>query len=137
MGRDAPPSGKTRVPRPTSCVRPIRISPCALSVDQRLQIEPAHMIGEGTDVTGRGSIHFAGSKELDLAADGQADLRLLGALDPNLSVEDRACTGVRAKPATPIRVDAPELRVNPGDQGYSSDPYGGRAVPCSTLTWIL
>src|SRR5437773_11509778 len=46
---------------------------------------------------------------------------LLGriALDPNLSLEDRACTGVRAEPATPIRVDAPEPRVNPGDQGYS------------------
>ena len=66
--------------------------------DQTLQIEPAHMIGEGTDVTGRGSIHFAGSKELDLAADGQADLKLLGALDPNLSssgltTHPRECDG--------------------------------------------
>ena len=52
---------------------------------QMLQINPAHMVGEGTDLTGQGSIHFAGSKELDLAADGQADLKLLGVLDPNLT----------------------------------------------------
>ena len=52
---------------------------------QRLQLEPLHLIGEGTDVTAHGSIHLAGPKELDLAAEGQADLKLFGALDPNLT----------------------------------------------------
>jgi len=59
--------------------------------------------------------------------------RLVGnvALDPYLSVEDQACTGERADLATPVRVDDdPQLRVNPGDEGHSTDPYGGRAVPC-------
>src|SRR5438876_9090088 len=54
------------------------------------------------------------------------------ALDPNLYVEDYACTGLRLELSTPIRVEDPELRVNPGDQGHSSDAYGGRAVPCIT-----
>ncbi|TMA77736.1 MAG: 5'-methylthioadenosine/S-adenosylhomocysteine nucleosidase [Deltaproteobacteria bacterium] len=54
------------------------------------------------------------------------------ALDPNLYVEDLACTGLRSELSTPIRVEDPELRVNPGDEGYSSDPYGGRPVPCFT-----
>ncbi len=54
------------------------------------------------------------------------------ALDPNLYVEDHACTGLRSELSTPIRVEDPELRVNPGDEGHSSDPYGGRAVPCIT-----
>jgi nucleoside phosphorylase len=61
--------------------------------------------------------------------------RLVGtvALDPNLSVEDQACTGVRAELSTPVRVDeGPQLRINRGDEGHSSDPYGGRAVPCFT-----
>jgi len=60
--------------------------------------------------------------------------RLVGnvALDPNLYLEDRGCTGARLEPATPVHVDPPELRVNFGDEGYSSDPYGGRAVPCVT-----
>ncbi len=48
-------------------------------------IAPLHMVGEGTDVTGQGSIQFAGSRELDLAADGQADLKLLGGLDSQLT----------------------------------------------------
>ena len=52
------------------------------------------------------------------------------ALDANLSVEDKACTGLRSAPSTPVRVEDPELRINPGDEGHSSDPYGGRAVPC-------
>jgi nucleoside phosphorylase len=61
-------------------------------------------------------------------------LRLPGnvALDPNLYVEDYACTGLRSELSTPIRVEDPELRVNRGDEGHSTDPYGGRAVPCIT-----
>src|SRR5437870_9580351 len=60
--------------------------------------------------------------------------RLAGnvALDPNLHVEDYACTGLRSDLSTPIRVEDPELRVNRGDEGHSSDPYGDRAVPCIT-----
>ena len=52
---------------------------------QTIQIEPAHLVGEGTDLTGNGSLHFAGSKEIQLNADGHADLKLLGSLDPNLT----------------------------------------------------
>ena len=33
---------------------------------QTAYIEPAHMVGEGTDVVGHGSIQFAGAQELDL-----------------------------------------------------------------------
>src|SRR5438128_613597 len=61
--------------------------------------------------------------------------RLAGnvALDPNLRVEDYACTGLRSDLSTPIRVEEdPELRINRGDEGHSSDPYGDRAVPCIT-----
>ncbi|HET6180898.1 MAG TPA: translocation/assembly module TamB domain-containing protein [Candidatus Sulfotelmatobacter sp.] len=53
--------------------------------DQTAHIEPTHMIGEGTDVTGHGSISWGGSQDLDLAADGQIDLKLLDSLDPDLT----------------------------------------------------
>lgn len=53
--------------------------------DQIAHIETAHLVGEGTDIVGHGSIHFAGAQELDLAADGQIDLRLLGSTVPNLT----------------------------------------------------
>jgi translocation and assembly module TamB len=53
--------------------------------EQTIHIEPTHLVGEGTDVTGQGSIQFAGSRELDLAADGQIDLKLLGGVVPDMS----------------------------------------------------
>jgi translocation and assembly module TamB len=53
--------------------------------DQTIYIEPTHLIGEGTDVVGHGSIQLASPNRLDLAADGQADLRLAGSLYPDLT----------------------------------------------------
>jgi translocation and assembly module TamB len=48
-------------------------------------IEPARMVGEGTDLTGHGSIGFAGAKALDLSADGQIDLKLTGGFNPDVT----------------------------------------------------
>ncbi len=53
--------------------------------DQTIHIEPGHLVGEGTDVVGHGSIHFAGGQELDLSADGQIDLKFLGSMVPDLT----------------------------------------------------
>jgi len=57
---------------------------------QTIHVDRAHMIGEGTDLTGRGSIHFAGAQEIDLAADGQAQMKLLGSIDSNLTASGLA-----------------------------------------------
>ena len=48
-------------------------------------IDPAHMVGEGTDITGQGTIGFAGNRPLELAADGQADLKLLAGINPDIT----------------------------------------------------
>ncbi len=53
--------------------------------EQTAHIERSHFVGDGTDIVGSGSIHFAGRKELDIAADGQLDLKLLGSFIPNLT----------------------------------------------------
>jgi translocation and assembly module TamB len=53
--------------------------------DQTIHIQPTHMVGEGTDVTGQGSIQFAGGRYLNLQADGQIDLKLLAGLDPDIT----------------------------------------------------
>ncbi|MGH7860146.1 MAG: hypothetical protein ACREQY_22700, partial [Candidatus Binatia bacterium] len=51
-------------------------------------------------------------------------------LDPYLPVEDAACTGEHFDALrTPIRVEV-DPQIRPGGVGASSDPYGGRAVPC-------
>ena len=52
---------------------------------QTIHIAPSHLVGEGTDVTGHGSIQFTGPRQLDLTGDGQANLALLGGFDPNLT----------------------------------------------------
>ncbi len=52
---------------------------------QTVHIAQTHMVGEGTDITGSGSINFAASRELDLTADGQVDLKLLGSIDSDVT----------------------------------------------------
>ena len=52
---------------------------------QTAHIEPLHMVGEGTDVTGQGSIGFSGAQDLDLTADGQVDLKLLSTALPDFT----------------------------------------------------
>jgi translocation and assembly module TamB len=51
----------------------------------RFQIEPLHMVGEGTDVTGGGWIGLRAPDDLDLTTDGKLDLKLLTSLDSNIS----------------------------------------------------
>lgn len=53
--------------------------------DQTIHIEQTHLIGEGTDIVGHGSIQLADPHVLNLAADGQADLKLASTLDPDLT----------------------------------------------------
>ena len=52
---------------------------------QTIHIAPTHLVGEGTDITGQGSIQFTGPEQIDLAADGHANLNLLGSFAPDLT----------------------------------------------------
>lgn len=58
--------------------------------DRTLQIPETHLVGEGTDVTGHGAIYYADAHRLDITADGQVDLRLLGGIDRNLTAGGQA-----------------------------------------------
>jgi translocation and assembly module TamB len=60
---------------------PIRFS----YTDQTIHIEQTHLIGEGTDIVGHGSIQLGNPHNLDLAADGQADLKLANGLNSELT----------------------------------------------------
>src|SRR5438445_12726380 len=48
---------------------------------ETLRLEPLHFLGEGTDLTGHGSIQFSGARTLDLTAEGRIDLKLLNGFD--------------------------------------------------------
>ena len=52
---------------------------------QIARIEPLHLVGEGTDLIGSGTIQFTGKRELELSAAGHADLKLLSRYDSNLT----------------------------------------------------
>ena len=52
---------------------------------QTAHIDPLHMVGQETDIAGQGSIAFAGSRDLDLAANGQIDLKLLASINSNFT----------------------------------------------------
>jgi len=58
--------------------------------DETIHIEPTHMVGDGTDIIGHGSVSWAGQRPLDLTGDGQIDLRLLSSFDPNLTASGPA-----------------------------------------------
>jgi translocation and assembly module TamB len=53
--------------------------------DETAHIPQAHLVGDGTDVVGHGDIHWGGNQDLEMAADGQIDLKLLSILDPNIA----------------------------------------------------
>jgi translocation and assembly module TamB len=91
---------------------------------QRLTIDPTHLVGDGTDVTGRGSIHFSGSKEIDLAADGQADLKLFSAIDPNLTTSGMMT--IRMKVGGTLADPLPQgtIQISNGAATYAGLPSG-------------
>jgi len=53
--------------------------------DRTIHIERTHLVGEGTDIVGHGSIQIASPKALDLVADGTADLKLASRLASDLT----------------------------------------------------
>ena len=57
---------------------PIRLS----FGNQSLSIQQLHLLGDGTDLTARGSIPFSDRQDIDLTASGRFDLKLLSTFNP-------------------------------------------------------
>lgn len=53
--------------------------------DETIHIEQTHLVGDGTDIVGHGSIQLAAPNALDLTADGTADLKLASTLNADLT----------------------------------------------------
>jgi translocation and assembly module TamB len=52
--------------------------------NQNVQVEQLHIVGEGTDITGKGSVELAGERKLHLRGDGRINLKLLQYFDPDI-----------------------------------------------------
>ena len=91
---------------------------------QTAVIAPGHLVGEGTDVTGHGSIHFAGAKELDMAADGQVDLKLLSGVDPNLTASGLMTVHMTLGGTLSEPIPLGSIEVKNGAANYAGLPSG-------------
>ena len=92
--------------------------------DQTVHIEPAHLVGEGTDVTGHGSVHFVGARELDLAADGQVDLKLLGSMVPDLSASGLTTIHMNLGGTLSDPLPQGSIQIKNGSANYAGLPSG-------------
>lgn len=91
---------------------------------QTIHIAPSHLVGEGTDVTGHGSIQFTGRQELDLAADGHADLSLMGGFDSNLTASGVMTVHMNVGGTLGEPLPQGTISVNNGAANYAGLPSG-------------
>ena len=92
--------------------------------DQTIHIEPAHMVGEGTNVVGHGSIQFTGAQELDLSAEGQADLKLLGSIVPDITASGLATIRMTLGGTLSNPLPQGSIEIKNGAANYAGLPSG-------------
>jgi translocation and assembly module TamB len=92
--------------------------------DQAVHIQPAHVVGEGTDIVGQGSIHFAGARELDLSADGKVDMKVLGNLVPDLTASGLTTIHITLGGTLSDPLPQGSIEVKNGTANYAGLPSG-------------
>ncbi len=92
--------------------------------DRTIRIEPVHMVGDGTDATGHGSITWNSPQAIDLAADGQIDLKLLGSLNPNLTASGLGTVHVTVGGTLDEPRPQGRVEVNNASVNYAGLPSG-------------
>jgi translocation and assembly module TamB len=91
---------------------------------QSLKILQLHMLGEGTDLTARGSVQLAGVRTLDLAADGRLDLKLLSGLDPDISASGLVTLDMTVGGSLSDPLPQGRIQLSSGTLAYSGLPSG-------------
>jgi translocation and assembly module TamB len=98
-----------------------------------LQIQQFHLIGEGTDLTVGGAIRLNGERELDLRAQGHANLQLIQSFNSDFTTSgevavDLTVGGTVSKPTTQGR-----LQITNGSIAYSDLPSALSAINGSAV----
>ena len=75
-------------------------------------------------LTGQGSIQFTKSREIDLVADGQADLRLIGGIDPNLTASGLMTVHMVVGGTLSDPMPLGTIQIKNGTATYSGLPSG-------------
>lgn len=92
--------------------------------DRVLHIEEAHLVGDATDVVGRGWIYYAEGRRLDFSADGHADLRFFSVFDPNISASGQML--IHATMVGTVNDPQPQgtISIENGTVNYAGLPTG-------------
>jgi translocation and assembly module TamB len=85
---------------------------------------PTHLVGQGTDVTGQGSIGFTGSAPLNLTAEGQLDLKLLSTLNPDITASGAMSVHMKLAGNWHDPLPHGSIQVKNGAVSYAGIPSG-------------
>jgi translocation and assembly module TamB len=101
--------------------------------NQFLSIQRFHLIGEGTDLTIGGTVRLNGERDLDLRAQGHANLQLIQSFNSDFTTSgqvtvDLTLAGTVSKPTTQGR-----LQVTNGSIAYSDLPSSLSAINGSAV----
>src|SRR3984957_3514271 len=101
--------------------------------NRAIHIEPVRMVGDGTDVTGHGSITWNSPQNIDLAADGQADLKLASSFDPNLTASGPATVHIAVAGTLDEPLPQGRIEVKSASASYAGLPSGVTEMTGSLL----
>ncbi|HTW59744.1 MAG TPA: translocation/assembly module TamB domain-containing protein [Terriglobales bacterium] len=89
-----------------------------------LEFDSTHLVGEGTNVVGHGSILFTDDDPLDLTADGQVDLKLLSTINPDLTGSGAMSVHMEVKGTWHEPIPQGNIQVKNGAVNYAGLPSG-------------
>ena len=97
------------------------VGPIRLEVaDQILRVEDLHLAGSGTDFTAHGSVHMAGTQELDIRLDGSVNMTLAESFNPKVLARGTVginlnASGTMSKPVLQGRLEVKNTFVSHND----------------------
>jgi translocation and assembly module TamB len=101
--------------------------------NRALDIQQLHLLGEGTDIRGHGSVRISPPYSLDLAADGRLDMKLLSSFDANLVTSGLASIQINVGGTFDDPLPQGQLQFSDGAISYANLPSGLSDVGGSLL----
>ncbi len=92
--------------------------------DRIAHIEPAHMVGDGTDATVQGTLSWAPGRAVDITTDGQVDLKLLSAFDKNATASGATTLHMRVTGTLDEPHPRGTIEIKNGSATYAGLPSG-------------
>jgi len=92
--------------------------------DRIAHIEPAHMVGDGTDATLEGTLSWAPGREVNLTTDGQVDLKLLQGFDKNVAASGATTVHMRVTGTLDEPHPHGTIEIKNGSATYAGLPSG-------------